>query len=58
MNMSRGVLLPGAPNYELGFQTNEFEGDKNPVMTMSKYDYKSDKSLDHYLCDAKVAYID
>ena len=33
------------PEYELGFQINEFEV-KNPVMSMSKYDYKNDKFLD------------
>ena len=44
------------PEYELGFQIHEFEG-KNPVMSMSKYDYKNDKFLDHYLCDVKNTYI-
>ena len=44
------------PKYELGFQINEFEG-KNPVMSMSKYDYKNGKFLDHYLCDVKNTYI-
>ena len=44
------------PEYELGFQINEFKG-KNPVMSMSKYDYKNDKFLDHYLCDVETAYI-
>ncbi|MDA9726302.1 hypothetical protein N9U40_00320 [Candidatus Pelagibacter sp.] len=44
------------PEYELGFQINEFEG-KNPVMSMSKYDYKNDNFLDHYLCDVKKTYI-
>ncbi len=42
-------------NYELGFQINKFEGKKDPVMSMSKYDYINDKFLDHYLCDVKVA---
>ena len=45
------------PKYELGFQINEFEGKKNPIMSMSKYDYINDKFLDHYLCDVKVAEI-
>ncbi len=43
--------------YELGFQINVFEDKKNPIMSMSKYDYKNKKFLDHYLCDAKVANI-
>ncbi len=45
------------PNYELGFQINEFEGKKNPIMSMSKYDYINNKFLDHYLCDVKVSEI-
>ena len=44
-------------NYELGFQMIVFEGDTKPTMTMSKYDYKNKKFLEHYTCDAKMAYI-
>ena len=44
-------------NYELGFQMVVFEGDTKPTMTMSKYDYKNDKFLEHYNCDAKSGYI-
>lgn len=40
--------------YELGFKVNEFKDGRNPIMSMSKYDYKNDKFLDHYLCDVKV----
>ena len=43
------------PEYELGFQIHEFDGKKNPIMSMSKYDYLNDKFLDHYLCNVKVA---
>ena len=45
-------------NYELGFQMVVFEGDTEPTMTMSKYDYKNDKFLEHYKCDAKSGYIE
>ena len=45
-------------DYELGFQFMVFEGDTEPTMTMSKYDYKNDKFLDHYKCDAKSGYIE
>ena len=45
------------PEYELGFQIHESEG-KNPVMSMSRYDYKNDKFLEHYACLAKRVYID
>ena len=45
-------------DYELGFQMIVFKGDTKPTMTMSKYDYKNKKFLEHYTCDAKMAYID
>ena len=45
-------------NYELGFQMIVFKGDTKPTMTMSKYDYKNKKFLEHYTCDAKSAYIE
>ena len=45
-------------NSELGFQMVVFEGETEPTMTMSKYDYKNDKFLDHYKCDAKSGYIE
>ena len=45
-------------NYELGFQMIVFAGDTKPTMTMSKYDYKNKKFLEHYTCDTKMAYIE
>ena len=45
-------------DYELGFQMIVFNGDTKPTMTMSKYDYKNKKFLEHYTCDAKMAYIE
>ena len=45
-------------DYELGFQMIVFEGDTKPTMTMSKYDYKNKKFLEHYTCDTKMAYIE
>ena len=45
-------------NYELGFQMVVFEGDTKPTMTLSKYDYKNKKFLEHYKCDAKSGYIE
>ena len=41
-------------DYELGFQLIVFEGETEPTMTMSKYDYKNDKFLEHYKCAAKM----
>ena len=45
-------------DYELGFQMILFEGEKKPRMTMSKYDYKNNKFLDHFTCDVVKKYID
>ena len=46
------------PEYELGFQINVFEeDDKKPIMSMSKYDYRNNKFLEHYICDVQPAYI-
>ena len=46
------------PEYELGFQINKSNKSKNPIMSMSKYDYKNNKFIDHYLCDVKTANIE
>jgi len=45
-------------DYELGFQMIVFEGDKEPTMTLSKYDYKNDKFLEHYKCDVETTNIE
>ena len=44
-------------DYELGFQMIVFDGDTEPSMTMSKYDYKNKKFLEHYKCDVETGYI-
>ena len=45
-------------DYELGFQMIVFDGDTKPSMTMSKYDFKNNRFLEHYQCDFKSANID
>ena len=45
-------------DYELGFQMILFEGETKPTMTMSKYDFKNKKFLEHYKCDAEMGYIE
>ena len=35
-------------DYELGFQMIVFDGDTKPSMTMSKYDFKNNRFLEHY----------
>ena len=45
-------------DYELGFQMIVFDGDTKPSMTMSKYDYKNNRFLEHYQCDFKTTNIE
>ena len=45
-------------DYELGFQIILLEGEEKPRMTMSKYDFKNDKFLEHYACDVVRKYIE
>jgi len=56
--MSEDKFTARLADYELGFQMIVFKGDTKPTMTMSKYDYKNKKFLEHYTCDAKMAYIE
>ena len=44
-------------DYELGFQIILLEGEEKPRMIMSKYDYHSNKFLEHYACTAISSYI-
>ena len=37
--------------FELGFQKIIFDGDDEPTITMSKYDFINSKFIDHYKCD-------
>ena len=41
-------------DYELGFQMIVFDGDTKPSMTMSKYDFKNNRFLEHYKCDVET----
>ncbi len=45
-------------DYELGFQIILFDGEKKPRMTMSKYDFKNNKFLEHYASTVVNTYID
>ena len=58
LDMGKDYFTVRFNDYELGFQMIVFEGDAKPTMTMSKYDYKNKKFLEHYTCDAKMAYIE
>ena len=37
-------------DYELGFQIILFDNEENKKLVMSKYDYKNNKFLEHYVC--------
>ena len=58
LDMGKDYFTVKLNDYELGFQMIVFEGDTRPTLTMSKYDYKNKKFLEHYTCDAKMAYIE
>ena len=45
-------------DYELGFQMIVFAGETEPTMTMSKYDYRNKKFLEHYKCDVETGNIE
>ena len=57
LDMGEDYFTARFADYELGFQMILFAGDTKPTMTMSKYDYKNKKFLEHYTCDAKRGYI-
>ena len=58
LNIGENHVTARFANHELGFQMVVFEGDTKPTMTLSKYDYKNKKFLEHYKCDAKSGYIE
>jgi len=35
-----------------------FDGDTKPSMTMSKYDFKNNRFLEHYKCDVETGNIE
>jgi hypothetical protein len=45
-------------DYELGFQMIVFDGDTKPSMTLSKYDFKNNRFLEHYQCDFETINIE
>jgi hypothetical protein len=45
-------------NYELGFQMLVLNGDTKPSMTLTKYDYKNNRFLEHYKCDVETTNIE
>ena len=58
LNMGEDHFTARFVDYELDFQMVIFAGDAEPTMTMSKYDFKNKKLLEHYTCDAESGYIE
>jgi hypothetical protein len=58
LEMGENHFTARLADYELGFQMIVFAGDTKPKMTMSKYDYKNKKFLEHYTCDAEMSDIE
>ena len=58
LDISENQVTARFADYELGFQMIVFDGDTKPSMTMSKYDFKNNRFLDHYQCDFETANID
>ena len=58
LNIGENQVTARFADYELGFQMIVFDGDTEPSMTMSKYDFKNNRFLEHYQCDFETANID
>ena len=58
LNIGENQVTARFADYELGFQMIVFDGDTKPSMTMSKYDFKNNKFLEHYKCDFKTTNIE
>ena len=58
LDMSEDHFTARFADYELGFQMILFAGETKPTMTMSKYDFKNKKFLEHYKCDAEMGCIE
>ena len=58
LDISENQVTARFADYELGFQMIVFAGETEPTMTMSKYDYKNQKFLEHYKCDVETGNIE
>ena len=57
LNIGENQVTARFADYELGFQMIVFDGDTKPSMTMSKYDFKNNRFLEHYQCDFETTNI-
>ena len=58
LNIGENQVTARFADYELGFQMIVFDGDTKPSMTMSKYDFKNNRFLEHYQCDFETTNIE
>ena len=58
LDIGENQVTPRFADYELGFQMIVFDGDTKPSMTMSKYDFKNNRFLEHYQCDFETTNIE
>jgi hypothetical protein len=58
LDISENQVTARFVDYELGFQMIVFDGDTKSSMTMSKYDFKNNRFLEHYQCDFKTTNIE
>ena len=58
LDISENQITARFADYELGFQMIVFDGDTEPSMTMSKYDFKNNRFLEHYQCDFETTNIE
>jgi len=58
LDIDKNQVTARFADYELGFQMIVFDGDTKPSMTMSKYDFKNNKFLEHYQCDFETTNIE
>ncbi len=58
LEIGEDIVIARFADYQLGFQRVLFEGETKPTMTMSKYDFKNKKFVEHYTCDAEMGYIE
>ena len=58
LEIGEDIVIARFADYELGFQMILFAGETKPTMTMSKYDFKNKKFVEHYTCDAEMGYIE
>ena len=58
LDIGKNQVTARFADYELGFQMILLDGDTKPSMTLSKYDFKNNRFLEHYKCDVKTGNIE